>query len=207
MNLADLCRMKNHCSGLAIFASGGGSNAEKIMSWFQNLPDVSVKVVVCNKPGAGVIALAQKRGIPVWEIDRAMFKEEDLFLNRLKEFEVDFIALAGFLWLVPSWLVKSYEGRIVNIHPALLPNYGGKGMHGHHVHEAVKAAGEKESGPTIHYVNEHYDEGDIIFQARTNILPEDSAGDIAAKVLRLEHEHYPRILYQLMSSTSKTSEK
>lgn len=185
---------------IAIFASGSGSNARKIMEHFQSSEVGRVVVVVCNKMNAGVIGIAHEFGVPVELIDRKYFYESEDLLNVLGRYGTDFIVLAGFLWLVPSYLVKAYPDKIVNIHPALLPKYGGHGMYGHHVHKAVKAAGEQESGPTIHYVNEHYDEGDIIFQTSCQLSPEDTPEDIARKVLELEHKYYPRIIEQVLLS-------
>lgn len=183
---------------IAVFASGGGSNARKIMEHFSHSETGKVALVVCNKKNAGVIGIAAAFDIPVQMIDRELFYESDALLDLLRQYDIGFIALAGFLWLIPPYLVKAYPGKIVNIHPALLPKYGGKGMYGMHVHEAVKAAGEKESGPTIHLVNEHYDEGDIVFQASCPIGPDDSAETIAHKVLELEHRHYPAVIEALL---------
>lgn len=185
---------------IAIFASGGGSNARKIMEYFQSSGVGRVVLVVCNRKNAGVIGIAAEFDVPVQMIDRNLFYESERLLDVLESYKTDFIALAGFLWLIPGYLIKAYPDRIVNIHPALLPKYGGHGMYGHHVHEAVKAAGEQESGPTIHFVNEHYDEGDIIFQTSCRLSPEDTPEDIARKVLSLEHEHYPRVIEQLLLS-------
>lgn len=185
---------------IAIFASGGGSNARKIMEYFQSSGVGRVVLVVCNRKNAGVIGIAAEFDVPVQMIDRNLFYESERLLDVLESYRTDFIALAGFLWLIPGYLIKAYPDRIVNIHPALLPKYGGHGMYGHHVHEAVKAAGEQESGPTIHFVNEHYDEGDIIFQTSCRLSPEDTPEDIARKVLSLEHEHYPRVIEQLLLS-------
>ena len=183
---------------IAVFASGGGSNARKIMEHFRNSDAGQVALVVCNKKNAGVIGIADSFGIPVQLIDRELFYETEALLDLMRQYDIGFIALAGFLWLMPPYLVKAYPGKIVNIHPALLPKYGGKGMYGMHVHEAVKAAGDKESGPTIHFVNEHYDEGNIIFQASCPIDPEDSPESIAHKVLELEHRHYPTVIEALL---------
>lgn len=188
---------------LAIFASGGGSNARKIMEHFASLSDLRVALVVCNKKNAGVLDIAAQHGIPTLLIDRASFYETDGILKELRSRDVDFIALAGFLWLVPDYLVQAYPRRILNIHPALLPKYGGKGMYGHHVHEAVKAAGDTVSGPTIHFVNEHYDEGDIVYQVSTPIDPVDTPEDIARKVLELEHKHYAEVVERCMREISR----
>ncbi len=183
---------------LAIFASGTGTNAEKIMEYFADRPDVSVALVVSNKANAGVLARARRFGVPTMVIDRATFYESEDILKTLNQYGIDFVVLAGFLWLVPAYLVKAFRGRMVNIHPALLPRYGGKGMYGMHVHRAVVADGERETGITIHYVNERYDEGDIVFQARCPVDPDDTPEDVARKVHALEHAHYPRVIDQLL---------
>lgn len=192
-------------TNIAIFASGGGSNARKIIEHFQHSEVARVVLVVSNKRNAGVLAIAGEYGIPTEIIDRQGFYEGDGILDVLSKYGVGFIALAGFLWLVPAYLVQAYPRRIVNIHPALLPKFGGKGMYGHHVHEAVKASGERESGPTIHWVNEHYDEGDILFQARCPIAPDDAPDDIARKVLELEHLYYPLVIEQAIAASMQGS--
>ncbi len=184
---------------MAIFASGGGSNARCIMEHFQDHPDIRVGLVVCNKAGAGVLNIAHEFGIPTHLIDRQGFYNTENLLDVLKRYHIQLIALAGFLWLVPSWLIRAYPRKIVNIHPALLPEFGGKGMYGHFVHEAVKAAGKTSSGMTIHFANEHYDEGDIVFQATCALEPDDTPDDIARKVLVLEHRHYPSQIEKLVS--------
>lgn len=186
---------------LAIFASGGGSNARKIIEYFKASPEVRVALVVSNKKYAPVLDMAAEHRIPTLVIDRALFYETEGLLDILAQHRIDFIALAGFLWLIPPYLVGAYQGRMVNIHPALLPKYGGKGMYGHHVHEAVKAAGETETGLTIHYVNPEYDEGAVIFQARCPVDPDDTPETIAAKVLALEHRHYPEVLAGLLTGS------
>ncbi|MEI6411432.1 MAG: phosphoribosylglycinamide formyltransferase [Bacteroidota bacterium] len=179
---------------IAILASGTGSNARKIMEHFQDSTEIEVALVVSNKKEAGVLDIAHEFGVETKVINRAIFQDETAFLAILQAHRVNFIVLAGFLWLIPTYLVAAFPNRIVNIHPALLPKYGGKGMHGSHVHEAVKAAGETETGITIHLVNEHYDEGAILFQARCAVAPEDSAADIARNVLALEHRHFPKVV-------------
>lgn len=186
---------------LAIFASGGGSNARKIMEHFSGHPTIRVALVVSNRTDAGVFRIAEAFNVPSILIDRTTFFQTENLLKTLDEFRIDFIVLAGFLWLVPAYLVEKFEGRIVNIHPALLPKFGGKGMFGHHVHEAVRAAGETESGPTIHWVTKNFDEGATIFQARCPVLPTDSADDIARNVLALEHRFYPEVIEKLMSES------
>lgn len=183
---------------VAIFASGTGSNARKIVEYFENKPDIGVRLVISNKADAPVLEMARAHKIDTLILNRKDFYESEQLLDQLKEYQIDFLVLAGFLWLAPSYLVRAYPRRIINIHPALLPKYGGKGMYGRRVHQAVKEAAEKESGPTIHYVNEAYDEGDIIFQATCYLQPDDSPETIASKVLRLEHEHFAPVIEQLI---------
>jgi|UniRef100_UPI0040486F78 phosphoribosylglycinamide formyltransferase 1 len=182
---------------LAILATGSGSNAEKIMEHFAHSSKGKVVLVTANKTTAGVLARAQKFSVPTFTFTRQEL-EEGLLLEKLREAQVDWVILAGFLLMVPDALIRAFPDRMVNIHPALLPKYGGQGMYGHHVHEAVKAAGDTESGMTIHLVNEHYDEGKIIFQAATSLLPEDSAESIAAKVLALEHRYFAKVIESLL---------
>lgn len=182
---------------LAILATGSGSNAEKIMEHFAHSSKGKVVLVAANKTMAGVLARTQKFSVPTFTFTRQEL-EEGLLLEKLREAQVDWVILAGFLLMVPDALIRAFPDRMVNIHPALLPKYGGQGMYGHHVHEAVKAAGDTESGMTIHLVNEHYDEGKIIFQAATSLLPEDSAESIAAKVLALEHRYFAKVIESLL---------
>lgn len=191
--------MSNTKKNIAIFASGGGSNARSIIAHFKDSAIARVALVVSNKPDAGVLKIAAENGIPTAIIQRKPFYETDDLLEVLSTHHIDFIALAGFLWLVPQYLVAAFPKKIVNIHPALLPAYGGKGMYGMHVHSAVKAAGETESGMTIHYVNDHYDEGDIIFQAKVDLSETDTPEDIARKVLTLEHRHFPQVIETLLT--------
>lgn len=183
---------------IAIFASGTGSNARKIVEHFQNKAEYDVALVVSNRRKALVLEMAESNDIPRLVINREYFYDSEKILAVLDEHKIDFIALAGFLWLIPEYLVKAFDNKIINIHPALLPKYGGKGMFGHHVHNAVKAAGETESGITIHYVNTRYDEGNIIFQASCPIEKDDSAEEIGKKVLKLEHEYFPKVLEKLL---------
>ncbi len=183
---------------IVIFASGGGSNALKIIEHFKDSPVGKVALVVSNKRNAGVLTIAEAHRIPTHIIERQGFYETEEMLEVLKTHKIDFIVLAGFLWLVPAYLVRAFPRRILNIHPALLPKFGGKGMYGHHVHEAVKAAGETETGMTIHFVNEHYDDGDIVFQAKCPVAMEDSPEDIARNVLALEHRYFPEIIEQVI---------
>jgi phosphoribosylglycinamide formyltransferase-1 len=183
---------------IAIFATGGGSNAQKIIEHFENHDKVKVSLVISNKKTAGVLERAVDKNIPTLIISREEFYQTENILQKLHTFQIDFIVLAGFLWLMPTYLVKSYVNKVVNIHPALSPKYGGKGMYGMNVHRAVHAAEEEESGMTIHYVNEHYDEGTIIFQAKCSLQSTDSSEDIAKKVLQLEHQHYPRVIESII---------
>lgn len=181
--------MKN----IAIFASGSGTNAEKLVAHFANHPSIRVKLILCNNPQAGVIERANRLGVPIHLFDRAAYRSGEV-LQRLRSEQIDWVVLAGFLWLIPADMVAAFPNRIINLHPALLPKFGGKGMYGHYVHEAVVAAGERESGITIHFVNEHYDEGAIIFQASYPVLPTDGPLDVAAKGQVLEHEHFPKVV-------------
>ncbi len=195
---ATLSKTEAALPNLAIFASGRGSNAEAIIRRFAQESDLEVAVIVTNNPKAGVIRLAEQHHIPVHVTHRSEFFSQQSVLPHLKMYSVDWIALAGFLWLVPQQLIRAYPGRIVNIHPALLPKFGGQGMYGERVHQAVYAAGEKESGITIHYVDEHYDHGEVVLQYRIPILEGDTAEDIGRKVLDLEHKIYPSVIAKLM---------
>ena len=179
---------------VAIFASGAGSNAQKIIDHFRQHSEIKIALIVCNKPGAGVLTIAQKENIPTLIIEKEPFFRGNAYVDELKQHNVDFIVLAGFLWKVPVALVQAFPQGIINIHPALLPNYGGKGMYGRFVHEAVIAAKEKESGISIHYVDELYDHGQLIFQATCTIDESDTADILAQKIHALEHEHYPIIV-------------
>lgn len=183
---------------IAIFASGSGSNAENIINYFQNDAENVVKIVFCNKPNAYVLERAKRLNVPTFVFGREDFYHSDMVLNELKRLDIDMIVLAGFLWKVPDAIIEAYRERVVNIHPALLPSYGGKGMYGMKVHESAIAAGEKESGITIHYVNDHYDEGATIFQARCEITPEDTPDTLAEKVHALEYEHFPRVIKEVL---------
>lgn len=192
----------NHSQmNIAVFASGSGSNAENIVNRL-NRPGSRhrVSLIVTNRRDAGVIERAARLGVPCEIIDRATLADEAATGAILDRHGVEFIALGGFLAMIPAWMIARYPRRIVNIHPSLLPRHGGKGMWGHHVHEAVHAAGDKESGITIHYVDEHYDSGDIIFQDRVAIGSADSAADIEAKVRALEPLHYPAVVESLLDA-------
>jgi formyltetrahydrofolate-dependent phosphoribosylglycinamide formyltransferase len=197
-SVSDTSNTTSDMVSVALFASGAGSNAQKIIDYFRGSSTVRIALIVCNKPGAGVLGIAQKEHIPVLLIEKEAFFRGNGYLDELKTAGIDFIVLAGFLWKVPSTLTAAYPNRIVNIHPALLPRYGGKGMYGMHVHEAIIAAGEQESGITIHYVDNVYDNGDIIFQATCAIEPGDTPASLAQKVHQLEHAHYPRIIEQVI---------
>ena len=179
---------------LAILASGSGTNAEAIMKYFQNHPSISVALLLSNNPNAFALERARKFNVPTHVFDKQQFRESDEVLNWLKEFEITHIVLAGFLWLLPENLIQSFSDKIINIHPSLLPKFGGKGMYGMKVHEAVKEAAEKESGITIHLVNAQYDDGKILHQSSCIISSEDSPKEIAAKVYELEYANYPRII-------------
>lgn len=192
---------KNHKPGtinVAIFASGAGSNAQKLIDHFRHHPQIKIALIVCNKPGAGVLTIAQKENIPALIIEKEKFFRGNAYVDEIKQHNVEFIVLAGFLWKVPVALIKAFPQGIINIHPALLPNYGGKGMYGRFVHEAVIEAKDKESGISIHYVDELYDHGQLIFQARCTIEAEDTAESLAQKIHALEHEHYPLIVEKVI---------
>lgn len=178
---------------IAILASGEGTNAQRIMEYFKESTSIKVVVVIANKPQAGVLARADRWGMPRVVISKSGFELGEA-LETLKAYEVDWVILAGFLLKVPQNMLDAYPQRIINIHPALLPKYGGKGMYGHHVHEAVLAHGETESGITVHLVNEHYDEGEHLFQARCIVLPDDTPDSLAARVHELEYAFFPQVI-------------
>lgn len=185
---------------IAILASGAGSNAANIIDYFKTKSVVEVVLIASNKSDAGVLQVAERHGVPTYILTNENFKQSDDFIRLLKSLKVDLIVLAGFLWKVPAEMVQQYPCQIINIHPALLPKYGGKGMYGHFVHEAVHAAKEKESGITIHWVNEHYDEGTVIAQFSTEISVEDSVADVERKVRALEIEWFPKVLEEVLMS-------
>ena len=185
---------------LAVFASGSGTNFQQICEYFnEKNSDIKIELLVVNKANTYVVERAKQLNVKSVYFNREDFYSSEKVVECLLENQIDFIVLAGFLWLVPSNILKNYENKIINIHPALLPKYGGKGMHGHHVHQAVIAAKEQESGITIHYVNEKYDEGNIIFQAKCSITPEDTADSLAEKIHLLEKEHFPKVIDNLLS--------
>jgi phosphoribosylglycinamide formyltransferase-1 len=183
---------------IAIFASGAGTNAENIIKYFRNHETITVALIVCNKPGAGVLSIAARENIPALLIEKEQFFRGTAYLPELRQHNINFLVLAGFLWKVPALLISAFPNSIINIHPALLPLYGGKGMFGAKVHESVVGAGEKESGITIHYVDEHYDNGDIIFQEKCTVSPGDTAETLAAKIHQLEYQHFPRVIEQVI---------
>lgn len=183
---------------IAIFASGAGSNAQKIIDHFRHSDVVRVKLIVCNKPVAGVLKIAEKERVPSLLIEKEEFFRGNAYTDELKAAGIDWIVLAGFLWKIPAALIRAFPGKIINIHPALLPKYGGKGMYGHHVHQAVIDNKEKESGITIHYVDEVYDHGQIIFQATCPVRENDTAETLAQRIHVLEHKHYPEVIGQLL---------
>lgn len=185
---------------LAVFASGTGTNAQKIIDYFRNSSLINVALIVCNKPGAGVVNLAAAEKLPVLLIEKEPFFRGDGYVPQLQKEGIDFIALAGFLWKIPQTLIHAYPKRIINIHPALLPRYGGKGMYGHAVHTAVLQAGDVTSGITIHYVDEHYDKGAIIFQQECAVEKEDTPETLASRIHRLEHAYYPKVIEEVVMS-------
>ena len=190
-------------TNVAIFVSGSGTNCENIIRYFKDSEKVNIRLVVSNKADAYALVRAQSLDVPTAVMTKNDFNDQEKMTDLMKAYDVDFIVLAGFLLIVPDFLIKTYERRMINIHPALLPKYGGKGMYGHHVHEAVKAAGEKETGMTVHYVSDVCDGGEIIAQFRTPLSPEDTPDDIAHKEHLLEMEHFPRVIEQIIDSLQK----
>ena len=194
---------KLHKRSVAIFASGAGSNAEKIIQQMEiaekaGKGSFKVNLIVCNKPTAGVLSIAANRQIDTLLLEKEQFLNEDGYATELSSRGIEFIVLAGFLWKIPVTLIKAFPNNIINIHPALLPKYGGKGMYGDKVHQAVIAAGEKESGISIHYVDEIYDHGNIIFQAKCTVDQNDTPATLAKKIHQLEHQHYPEVIEKLL---------
>ncbi|HEY8689212.1 MAG TPA: phosphoribosylglycinamide formyltransferase [Chitinophagaceae bacterium] len=192
--------MKKKRKRIVIFASGAGSNAQKIIDHFK-IKDTNTDIVliVCNNANAGVLKIAEKENIPALIIERKKFYDDD-YLAELKNYKIDLIVLAGFMWKIPDVIIRSYHNKIINIHPALLPKFGGKNMYGNFVHEAVIKAGEKESGITIHYVDEIYDHGKIIFQATCSVDEDDTPQTLSEKIHALEHMHYPEVIESIISS-------
>lgn len=185
---------------IAILASGSGTNAENIIRYFAYSDLAQIVVVLSNKTDAGVLKRAENLKIPSFVFSNAEFQAGTQILGKLMEYEVTFVVLAGFLAKIPPVIVDAYRNRMINIHPALLPKFGGKGMYGHHVHEAVVASKEPETGITIHYVNEQYDEGAIIFQVTCPVLPTDTAQDVEKKIHALEYTYYPQVIEKLINS-------
>ena len=188
---------------IALFASGSGSNVENIVQYFSNNNELVFPIIISNRSDAFVHERAKNLMIPSYTFKKSDFENGEV-LKLLQEKAIDFIVLAGFLLKIPENLLKAYPNRIINIHPALLPKFGGKGMYGSHVHEAVVASGEKESGITIHYVNENYDEGRIIFQARCPVLPTDTPDDVAAKVHALEYKFFPTVIEKVLQEAKNS---
>ena len=184
---------------IAIFASGAGSNAANIIKYFRNHETTGVALIVCNRPGAGVLSVAVKENVPVLLLDKERFFRGDGYVTELKARNIDFIVLAGFLWKLPASLISAYPNGIINIHPALLPLHGGKGLFGMKVHESVLHSGDKESGITIHYVDEHYDNGDVIFQEKCPVLPNDTPEMLAERIHQLEYRHFPHVIDQVVN--------
>lgn len=185
---------------IVIFASGSGTNAENIIKHFQNTTNIKVVAVLSNRRSAGVLKRAHDLNVKALLFDKEALYHTNDVLNILKDIKPDLIVLAGFLWLFPSNIIQEFPDRIINIHPALLPKYGGKGMYGSRVHESIITNREKESGITIHYVNEKYDEGNTIFQAKTKIEPDDTPESLADKIHQLEYQHFPKVIQQLLEN-------
>ncbi len=183
---------------IAIFASGSGTNAQNVIEYFKNHQTITVALVLSNRKDAYVLNRASALAVPSFVFTREEFYETDVVVNKLQDAQIDFVVLAGFLWLIPKNILQRFSGRMINIHPALLPQYGGKGMYGRHVHEAVINNGDAESGISIHYVNEIYDEGEIIFQARCPVKKEDTPESLAERVHQLEYEHFPKVIEQCL---------
>lgn len=183
---------------IVLFASGKGTNTSRIVAYFEKSDIARVVLVVCNRPGAGVLNVAVSKGVSTVLVSKEDFYNTPALLGVLKDNKADLLVLAGFLWLLPAYLLKAFPYKIINIHPALLPKYGGRGMYGLNVHKAVIAAGEAESGITIHYVNENYDEGAILFQAKCHIAEDDTPETLSEKIKQLEHIHYPIVIEKLL---------
>ena len=190
---------------IAIFASGSGSNCENLIRYFADSESVNCALVVSNKPDAYALTRAQRLGVPTAVTPKADLHNPDVMMPLLRRYDIGFIVLAGWLPLIPDFLIEAYPHRIINIHPALLPKYGGKGMWGHHVHEAVKAAGERETGMTVHWVTPVCDAGEIIAQFRVSLSPDDTVEDIAEKEHQLEMEHFPKVVETIISSLLSAS--
>jgi formyltetrahydrofolate-dependent phosphoribosylglycinamide formyltransferase len=184
-------------TNIGIFASGTGTNTQKIIDHFRSNKMTKVALIVSTRPGTGVLQIAEKENIPYMVLDKDKFFRGNGYVDELKEKNINFIVLAGFLWKIPLALTEAYSGKMINLHPALLPKYGGKGMYGPRVHEAVLASGDKESGISIHYVDPIYDHGQIIFQAKCKVDKNDTPESLAKKIQLLEHANFPRIIEEL----------
>jgi phosphoribosylglycinamide formyltransferase-1 len=189
---------------IAVFASGTGTNAANIIQYFSNKPSVTIALIVCNNSKAGVLKIAADNHIPALLIERERFFRGDAYVPELQKANIDFIVLAGFLWRIPSGIINTYRDNIINIHPALLPKFGGKGMYGNFVHEAVLSAKEKESGITIHFVDEFYDNGKIIFQATCPVYENDTAETLAKRIHTLEYASFPKVIEELIEKKLKS---
>ncbi len=181
-------------TNIAIFVSGSGSNCENIIKYFSSSADIHVSLVISNKADAYALVRAKKLNVPSVVISRKELQQEEIVMPLLQQYDIDFIVLAGFLVMIPDYLIQTYDRRMINLHPALLPKYGGKGMWGHHVHEAIKEAGETETGMTVHYVSNVCDGGEVIAQFSTPLSPDDTADDIAAKEHELEMKYFPKVI-------------
>ncbi len=191
--------MKKRKKNIVLFASGNGTNAENIFRYFQHSATINITEILTNNPKAGVIERAKKLDIPVWIFTRVDFASPQILIRHLEEQHTDLIVLAGFLWKIPTALIRQFSGKMINLHPALLPGFGGKGMYGMHVHEAVIASGGKKSGITIHFVHEKYDEGKIIFQAETEVSEKETPESLAEKIHTLEYRYFPEIIEEICS--------
>lgn len=194
-------------TNIAIFASGNGTNCENIIRYFKDSHDIQVALVVANNPNAYVLKRAEQNNVPSMVVSKSQINSEEYIFPLLKQYEIKYIILAGFLLMIPAFIIRSYENRIINIHPSLLPKFGGKGMYGRHVHEAVKESDEEETGITIHYVNEACDGGDIIAQFRTNLSTLDNVEDIEKKIHLLEQKHFPRVIERVIVSKENCVER
>ena len=190
-------------TNVAIFVSGSGTNCENIIRYFKDSEEVKISLVLSNKADAYALVRAKNLNVPTAIMNKNDFNDREKMMTLMKEYEIEFIVLAGFLLIVPDFLIEAYDRRMINIHPALLPKYGGKGMWGHHVHEAIKAAGETETGMTVHWVSDVCDGGEIIAQFSTPLSPDDTPEDIAHKEHLLEMEHFPRVIEEIISSIQK----
>lgn len=186
---------------VAVFVSGGGTNCENLITYFKDSEQVNIALVISNKADAYALVRAERHGVPTAVVPKVELPDEQKLLSLLRNYDIQFIVLAGFLPLIPDYLINAFPKRIINLHPALLPKFGGKGMWGHHVHEAVKAAGETETGMTVHYVTPVCDGGEIIAQFRVSLSPSDSVDDIAEKEHLLEMQYFPNVVEKVLRET------